>query len=82
MLLKALDMFGVAAEHLKLASLLILNIVHYITNKRISEGKFPDIFKIRSICPMQKKTKPPKNNYRRITKTAFVGKIAYMMKYS
>ena len=74
---KLLDIFGVAAEYLKLASPLIINIMQHITNKCISEGKLPHNFKIGSICPMQKKTKPPKslNNYKRITITAPVGKF-------
>ena len=80
------DIFSIAAEHLKLAATLILNIMQYITNKCISDVKLPDNFKIGSICPMQKQTKPTKNpnNYWRITITALAGKCIemHMMKYS
>ena len=74
---KAADIHGVAAEHIKLSSPTIIDILLHLTNSILRSGKLPDSFKIGSVSPMLKKSKPAKNpnNYRRITITSIVGKV-------
>ena len=74
---KVPDIFGITAEHMRLASPVLLDILLHIANDTIAKGVLPDSFKIRSVCSVLKKLKPAKNpdNYCRITITAIVGKI-------
>ena len=74
---KACDVFGISAEHLKFASVTILDIITNITNQTLATGRLPDSFKLGILNPVPKPKKPPKipSNFRRITITALVGKI-------
>jgi hypothetical protein len=74
---KAPDVYGVSAEHLKLASCKIVDILCHICNVSISTGKLPSTFKLGVLSPVLKKNKSHKepNNYRRITVTSIVGRI-------
>ena len=74
---KAPDIFGVCSEHIRLASPVLLDILTHLTNDALKKGHLPDLYKLGSVCPIPKKTKPPKrtNSYRRITITAIVGKV-------
>ena len=74
---KAPDIHGVAAEHIKLSSPLIIDILCQLTNAVMASGKLPESFKKGSITPVLKKGKTAKNpnHYRRITITSIVGKV-------
>ena len=74
---KAPDIFGISSEHIKLASPKIIKILTLLTNNALTTVRLPDSYKLGSVCPVLKKTKPPKstNSYRRITITSIVGKV-------
>ena len=74
---KAPDIFGLSAEHLRLAAPNLMEILQYIINQSIETGKLPDSFKYGRVCPMLKKSKSAKSpsNYRRITITSIIGKV-------
>ena len=74
---KSPDLYGVAAEHLKLASPTILDVLCHICNSCIENGKIPSTFKLGILSPVLKKGKSHKdpNGYRRITITSVIGKI-------
>jgi hypothetical protein len=74
---KACDIHGIAAEHIKLASPIITDILCHLVNLAVSQGKLPSNYKIGCVTPVHKKAKPAKlpTNYRRITISAIVGKI-------
>ena len=77
---KAADNFGIAGEHVKMASPIIVEVLCFMTNQALFTGKLPEAFKLGSITPVIKKNKPAKdpNNYRRITITSIIGKIVEM----
>ena len=61
---KALDIFGVATEHVTMAPNTILHILCHLTNIALETGKLPDEYKLGSITPILKKAKlhsNPKN---------------------
>ena len=74
---KACDIYGVAAEHLKLSPPSIINILCHLTNLCLNSGKLPQAFKLGSVTPVHKKAKPYKqpSNHRRITITSLIGKV-------
>ena len=74
---KAADMFGITAEHLKLASPTINTVLQALTGKIFTNQKLPGQFKTGVITPVLKKGKPAKdpNSYRRITVNSIVGKV-------
>ena len=74
---KAVDLCGISAEHLKLASDEIATVITTITNKILRDSKIPDSFRCGKIVPVLKKNKPAKeqNSYRRITINSIIGKI-------
>jgi hypothetical protein len=83
---KSPDLFGIAAEHLKMASPILIDILSHICNDAISTGRLPSAFKHGIVSPVLKKGKSHKdpNGYRRITITSVVGKVLerHMLKYT
>ena len=83
---KAPDIYGIASEHLKLASPILINILTHLANNALTTGKLPEAYKVGSVCPVPKKAKSRKlpTNHRRITITSLVGKIVeiHMMAFS
>ena len=77
---KAPDIFGISAEHLKLASHKLIAILTTLTNKIFKVGILPECFKLGCIAPVGKKKKSDRcpDNYRRITITSLVGKVIEM----
>jgi hypothetical protein len=75
---KAADLFGLTAEHLKLASPSIVPVLQALLNKAFTAQKLPSQFKIGVVTPVLKKGKPAKdpNSYRRITVNSIIGKVA------
>ena len=74
---KAADVYGLTAEHIKLASSEIITVLQRLTNKIIEERKMPEKFKVGALVPAHKKQKPIKNpdSYRRITIASNLGKV-------
>ena len=75
---KAPDIFGIAAEHLKLADMeQLLPLITYISKKCFNTGKLPDTFKIGAVTPVPKKDKMTRipDKFRRITVSSLTGKI-------
>ena len=75
---KAADLYGITAEHLKLASPLISTVLSSLVNSIITSQKLPHQFKIGQVTPVLKKGKPAAdpNSYRRITVNSILGKVA------
>ena len=72
---KAADIFGVTAQHMKLASEEIVPNLTKISNATLQEQKHPSIFKVGKITPVLKKGKLAKEtNIHRITVSSLVGK--------
>ena len=74
---KSTDIHGISAEHIKLSSPLIFEVLKHLANAVIKSGKMPLSFKIGSIIPVLKKSKTAKNpnSYRCITITSIIGKV-------
>lgn len=83
---KAADIFGVTAEHLKMASSNLLELLSHLCNSTIKTGRLPMSCKIGILSPILKKGKSYKdpNGYRRITITSLVGKVIekYMLDHT
>ena len=73
---KAPDIYGVASEHLKHASPMVITILTSITNEALTQGKLPSPFKLGILSPIPKKKQQKlPTNFRRITITSIVGKV-------
>ena len=74
---KAPDLFGIQAEHIKMASRRIVDTLRILINQIVQSGKIPDNLKLECLCPVPKKGKNRRNpnSYRRITFTSIVGKM-------
>ena len=74
---KAADVYGLTAEHIKLASEEIILILTKLTNDIYKDRKLPDKFKVGAIVPALKKNKPARSpdSYRRITIASNMGKL-------
>jgi hypothetical protein len=74
---KAPDLWGLRAEHLKLAAEEIIPIIVPVFNQIIHSGKIPEIFKKGYLTPVLKKGKPKEdpNGYRGIVVCSVLGKI-------
>ena len=74
---KASDACGIAAEHVKLASPVVTDIVTLLVNRILNDGKLPDSFKHGLVTPVHKKEKPVSSpdSYRRITVASLIGKV-------
>ena len=57
---KSPDIFGISTEHIKYSSDNIKIVITHLINKAIRTGELPDDYKLGSICPVQKKSNPPK----------------------
>ena len=75
---KAKDVFGISSEHIRFAAEPIFTVLTYLLNEVLRTGKLPDEYKLGTICPVPKKSKSARlpTNYRRITITSIVGKVA------
>ena len=63
-------------EHLKLGAEILSIPSTRIINKSISEGKFPDIWKVGVVTPVIKKGSPlDKNNYRPVSCLSVLSKV-------
>ena len=74
---KAIDEYGIAAEHIKYAQESLVSPLTSLFNQIIHEGEIPNIFKTGYITPVHKKGKDVKSigNYRGITVASIFGKI-------
>ena len=65
---KAADLYGITAEHLKLASPILIPILTTIINRTLKDQRMPIQFKSGVITPIHKPGKPVKdpNSYRRM----------------
>ena len=74
---KAADLYGITAEHLKLAPPIIIPLLRIIINRTLADQKIPTQYKTGVTAPMLKPSKPPKdpNGYRRITVNSMLGKL-------
>ena len=75
---KAKDVFRISSEHIRIVAEPIFTVLTYLLNEVLRPGKLPDEYKLGTICPVPKKSKSARlpTNYRRITITSIVGKVA------
>jgi hypothetical protein len=75
---KAADLYGITAEHLKLASNKIVTVITAITNKVLEKQTLPSQFRVGKVVPVLKKNKPATdpNGHRRITINSIISKVA------
>ena len=74
---KSPDLFGISAEHIRMAAPVIVDLICHICNESIRAGRLPLAAKMGVLSPILKKGKSYRdpNNYRRITISSLVGKI-------
>ena len=52
---KARDIFGITAEHVRLTSPVLLDVLIHLANGVIAKGVRPDCLNIENVCPVLKK---------------------------
>ena len=74
---KAADLYGITAEHIKLASNNVMTAITTITNNALTSKSLPDQFRVGKVVPVLKKNKPATdpNGHRRITINSIISKI-------